>query len=94
MDISQLRGQIDAIDDEIVRLFTKRMEVSAAIAEYKKRNSLPIYVPAREQEKLADVAQKAGSDMAAYVQGLYETIFALSRSYQNALTSSADSEVV
>ena len=58
MDINELRGQIDTIDDELVKLFAKRMDVAAQIAEYKKEHNLPILVPAREREKLKDVAEK------------------------------------
>jgi chorismate mutase len=43
---------------------------------------LPIFVPSREQEKLADIAQKAGPEMAEYAQQLYAKIFELSRDYQ------------
>lgn len=83
MDIKELRQEIDAIDDQIVKLFADRMEVSARIADYKKANELPIYVPAREREKLRDVAEKAGPDMANYTQVLYSMLFELSRSYQS-----------
>ncbi len=83
MDIEYLRSQIDEIDDQLVTLFVQRMEVAAKIADVKKQQGLPIFVPAREQEKLADVAQKAGADMADYTRSLYATVFELSRSYQN-----------
>ena len=86
MDLNELRGQIDQIDDELVKLFTQRMEVSAQIADYKKEKSLPIFVPAREREKLADVAEKAGPDMANYTRVLYSMLFELSRSHQSKLT--------
>ena len=82
MDIKELRGEIDKIDDELVKLFGQRMEVAARIADYKKENGLPILVPAREREKLADVAQKAGPEMANYTRVLYSMLFELSRSYQ------------
>ena len=68
MDINTLRGQIDQIDDQLVKLFTQRMDVAAQIADYKKENNLPIHVPAREREKLADVAEKAGLEMANYTR--------------------------
>ena len=55
MELNDLRKEIDAIDAELVKLFTQRMEVSSKIAGYKKEKSLPIFVPAREREKLADV---------------------------------------
>ena len=83
MDIQELRGRIDAIDDQLVALFAQRMEVSAAIANYKKEHAMPIHVPAREREKLLDVATKAGPEMANYARVLYSMIFELSRSYQS-----------
>ena len=82
MDITELRCEIDKIDDELVKLFGQRMEIAARIADYKKENNLPILVPAREREKLADVAQKAGPEMANYTRVLYSMLFELSRSYQ------------
>ena len=88
MDIQELRHQIDEIDDQLVELFTQRMAVAANISAYKKERDLPIYVPAREREKLQDVAKKAGVDMANYTQVLYSMIFELSRSYQGKLGDS------
>ena len=82
MDLKDYRLEMDAIDDELVALFVKRMEVAARIADYKKENDLPILAPAREREKLQDVAQKAGPEMAAYTRTLYSMLFELSRSYQ------------
>lgn len=83
MDLNELRLEIDKIDDELVRLFVQRMEVSARIADYKKENGLPIFVPAREAQKLLDVAQKAGPEMEVYTQVLYDLLFELSRGYQS-----------
>lgn len=82
MDLKELRAQIDDIDDELVKLFCKRMNIAAQVADYKKENGLPIFVPAREREKLLDVSQKAGPEMAAYTRTLYSMLFELSRSYQ------------
>ena len=83
MDLQDYRKEIDAIDDELVRLFGKRMDIAAQIADYKKEQNLPIFVPAREREKLADVAAKAGPEMANYTRVLYSMLFELSRSYQS-----------
>lgn len=82
MDINDYRREIDEIDDQLVALFGKRMEVAAKIADYKKENDLPIFIPAREREKLQDVAAKAGPEMAGYTRVLYSMLFELSRSYQ------------
>lgn len=83
MDLKELRAEIDKLDDELVRLFVRRMEICAHVAEYKKENNLPILMPAREQEKLADVAGKAGPEMAEYTMKLYQLLFELSRDYQS-----------
>ncbi len=83
MELKDLRSQIDNIDDQLVKLFGQRMEIAAQIADYKKENNLPIFVPAREREKLLDVATKAGPDMENYTRVLYSMLFELSRSYQS-----------
>lgn len=83
MDLKELRGQIDEIDDQLVALFNKRMDIAAAIGDYKKANNMPVFVPAREREKLKDVAEKAGPEMANYTRVLYSMLFELSRSYQS-----------
>lgn len=82
MELSELRRKIDRIDDELVRLFAQRMEISSQVADYKKEHNLPIYVPAREREILQDVARKSGSELSNYTRVLYSMIFELSRSYQ------------
>ena len=85
MDLKELRGQIDEIDDQLVKLFCQRMDIAAQVAQYKKEQGLPILMPAREREKLQDVSQKAGPDMAGYTRTLYTMLFELSRSYQSKL---------
>lgn len=83
MELNALRHEIDQIDDELVRMFSARMAVSARIADYKKAHDLPILVPAREEEKLRDVAKKAGPEMEVYTRVLYSMLFELSRGYQS-----------
>ncbi|MER2024674.1 MAG: chorismate mutase, partial [Eubacteriales bacterium] len=41
MELSELRDQINQIDDEMLELFLRRMDVSEAIAAYKKAHGLP-----------------------------------------------------
>ena len=45
MDLTELRGQIDEIDDEIIKLFCRRMDIAAQVADYKKANNLPEGLP-------------------------------------------------
>ena len=83
MDLPEIRQQIDGIDQELVRLFCQRMNLSAQVADYKKANNLPIFVPARERAILQKVAEMAGPEMENYARVLYSMLFELSRSYQS-----------
>ena len=83
MDLTEIRQEIDGIDQELVRLFCARMNLSAQVADYKKANNLPIFVPARERAILQKVAQMAGPEMENYPRVLYSMLFELSRSYQS-----------
>ena len=87
MDLNELRQEIDGIDEELVRLFCRRMEISGEIADYKLQNHMPIFVPSREREKLKEVAELAGPDMANYTRVLYSMLFELSRSHQSKLNA-------
>jgi len=86
MELTDYRNQIDTIDKELVKLFVQRMDISAKVANHKKANNMPIYVPIREREILQHVAQLAGPDMANYTRVLYSMLFELSRSYQAKLS--------
>lgn len=82
MDLKDMREQIDQIDRELVKLFVKRMQLSAQIAAYKQERGLPVFVPERESEILQCVADLSGAELEDYTRTLYATIFKLSRSYQ------------
>ncbi len=83
MDLNTIRSKIDEVDQQLVDLFVERMNLSAQVADYKKANNLPIYVPSRERQKLQDIAKQSGPEMENYSRVLYSMIFELSRSYQS-----------
>ena len=82
-ELEQLRGDIDAIDRQIVDLMKQRMETVAQVAEYKKANNIPVLDSGRERALLSKVGQEAGEELADYIQSMYRTIMAASRSYEN-----------
>ena len=88
MDLQSLRQRIDEIDDDIVRLFQQRMDVSAEIAQYKRQNNMPVFDPERERQKLYDVCCKVNEDRKAYVSELYSLLFTLSRAEQQRILNS------
>ena len=87
MDLNELRQQINRIDDELLDLFTRRMDLASQVAEYKRENDLPILQPAREREILKKAADKAGPELGGYARVLFSMLMELSKSYQNKLSN-------
>jgi 3-dehydroquinate dehydratase-2 len=84
MDLQTYRKQIDKIDEELLRLFKKRMDVALNIAAYKKERGIPVFDPKREQEKLSSISDP-------YEKKLYSTLFELSRTLQVSQTLNSGS---
>ena len=61
-DLAGLRGEIDDIDGELLQLLARRMEVSAQIGEYKKKNNVTVVQMDRWKKILADHVAE-GADM-------------------------------
>ena len=54
-DLAGWRSEIDDIDEELLQLLARRMEVSAQIGEYKKRNNVTVVQMDRWKQVLADL---------------------------------------
>ena len=92
MELNQLRQEIDEIDRELVSLFIRRMNCSAGVAEYKRRNALPVLDKEREIKLLEKIAELSGKEFEEYTAELYKTILSLSRDYQQKLLDEEDGE--
>ncbi len=90
MDINELRNDINQIDEEICRLFVRRMNTAIGIAEYKKEHNLPILDSSRERIVLEKVSALVGEELAPYARTLYQTIMDLSKAYQSQAMENAD----
>ena len=87
MDMEKLRNEIDEIDDSLVKLFEKRMQSTARLAKHKKEHSVPVSDRTREREIIYRMSGKVAPELAGYTKSLYNTLFDLSKSYQNSLIS-------
>lgn len=87
MDMEKLRNEIDEIDDSLVKLFEKRMQSTARLAKHKKEHSVPVSDRTREREIIYRMSGKVTPELAGYTKSLYNTLFDLSKSYQNSLIS-------
>ena len=63
LTIEELRGRIDVIDDQLVRLLNVRVACAVEVGRLKHEAGLPIYQPNREAEVLNSV-RKSATDLA------------------------------
>jgi chorismate mutase/prephenate dehydratase len=82
MSLSEIRAQIDAIDDNLLALLEERMSLVKRIGEIKKMDCATIYRPAREKEILSRLASHKGLLSKAAIEAIFFEIFAVSRSLE------------
>ena len=86
MELTELRSRVDAVDEEMLKLFLQRMELSEKIAAYKGKNNLPILHRERERALLARMSAQAGK-MEKYAFHFFETLIGFSRARQIELST-------
>ena len=59
LTIEELRGRIDMIDDQLVRLLNVRVACAVEVGRLKHEAGMPIYQPDREAQVLGAVRQSA-----------------------------------
>ena len=83
MELSDYRKRLDEIDEEILHLFTERMDIAVEIASWKQENSLPVLDARREKEKLQHIEEMSDPELSDYSFTLFSMLMELSRSRQN-----------
>ena len=83
MELSDYRTRLDQIDEELLRLFSERMNIAAEIASWKQENSLPVLDARREKEKLQRIEEMSDPELSDYSFTLFSMLMELSRSRQN-----------
>ena len=66
MELSDYRKRLDEIDEEILHLFTERMDIAVEIASWKQENSLPVLDARREKEKLQHIEEMSDPELSDY----------------------------
>ncbi|MEG2002025.1 MAG: prephenate dehydratase domain-containing protein [Clostridia bacterium] len=93
MQLNELRTEIDKIDDEIVALYKKRMQVVKNVAKVKKENSVGVNQSAREDEIIFRVTENVESELQPFVKKLFQTLFETSKAYQSSFTTTTSPTV-
>ena len=85
MNLEGIRREIDAIDEELVKLFVRRMKAVEAVAASKHDTGRPVRDPAREQAILSRVAHAVDADYANAAKDLFSELMSISRRHQHDL---------
>lgn len=82
IDLEKIRSQIDEIDEQILQLFLKRMNLSVGVAEYKKTNNMPIFQAKREQAILDKIKANSPAEVGDGTKLLFMNIMDVSKCIQ------------
>lgn len=81
-DIAEIRGEIDAIDDQLVELFRRRLQIVEQVAANKKERGAPVFDPVRERAILSKVAKAVGPEYENGACLMFSTLMSISRARQ------------
>lgn len=81
-ELQKLRQEIDEVDDQLIPLLVKRMQVSEAVADYKVKNNIPVLNAQREQEILESVEKRCGN-LGNTIKTIYSATMDASRALQH-----------
>ncbi|WP_024786836.1 prephenate dehydratase [Lebetimonas sp. JH369] len=86
LDLKKLREEIDKIDNNILKLLNKRMEIVKKAGEVKNSSNTPVYRPEREKEiieRLNRLSQaQNGILKKEHIEAIFLEIFAISRTLE------------
>lgn len=87
-DLEIQREKIDEIDKQLLPLFLERMNCSKAVADYKRKNNMPILDKAREKAILDHKMSLVEPEKATAVRDFFSSIMSISRAAQRKLLAS------
>ena len=90
-DLKDVRADINETDRKIIELFEKRMNLSKEVANYKLKNSMPVFDSKREAEKLAEVQNLVSNPLyAVWATKLMNDLMKYSKEYQQNIIDGSD----
>ena len=82
-DLETCRKEIDDIDQQIMSLFEKRMNVAKDVVLYKIEKDLPIFQPEREQQVIKkNINRLTQEDLKSYAEIYMQNMMNVSKTYQ------------
>ncbi|MDD3279486.1 MAG: bifunctional chorismate mutase/prephenate dehydratase [Lachnospiraceae bacterium] len=94
LDLGKIRNEIDQTDEEILRLFERRMELTGEVASYKIQTGKPVFDPEREISKLQKLGNAAHSEFNSRgIQEIFRQVMSISRKRQYQLLTEQGAEM-
>ena len=83
MDLLEMRGRLDVLDAQLVKLLEERLEICGEVASYKIETGKAVFDKEREEQKIASVREMAhGSFHEQAAEELFAQIMTISRRLQ------------
>lgn len=81
-NLENLRAEVDSIDEELNKLFIKRLEVVSHIREEKKLNKIDILDKNREDKIFSKLKSETHEEYFKYSKDLFQNILRISKEFQ------------
>lgn len=81
MNIYELRDELSAIDDEMLKLFIRHLQLTQLIGREKAAEGKGLYDRKAEEELLEKVVANSPQDMQNYTLELFRNVMNLSKEY-------------
>ena len=95
MDLLECRREIDNIDEELVKLFEKRMNIAINVAKYKIENNMTIFNEVREIEVIKkNVARLSNKKYSKLTESFFNNLMTLSRSLQEEVFEESNYDII
>lgn len=83
LELSDIRKDIDTIDDSILELFGRRMELTCKVAEYKAAHNMVVFQSEREKAIIKSVRDRSPEELKSSAEFLFTNIMDISKCRQN-----------
>ena len=91
-DLENVRREIDAVDQEMLALFARRLSLVDKVAAAKRESGAPVVDSAREREILEKAASGAGPRFASEAKDFFSALMSISKARQRSILGAGGKE--
>ena len=81
MNIEQIKNELSQINDEMLQLFVRRMELVAQLGQQRAAEGKPLFDRKAEEEVLETAAKNSPQNMQNYSIEFFRTMMSMGREY-------------